>query len=302
MTTEIGAIAAAALGETPLSVEFVPTIEDSTVYRIETPSGRFFFKTEHEGHHIAMTAWAYARAAEAGVPVPDVVALDLTKERWPEEFVIVSAVAGTDLQHDPLEGDELARVLAESGEVMRQLHGVTVDGFGELEQLDDDTVAGEEDDHLSYLRERIAWGLPYLLQHDLVTSDTHDAVLEIVEAAERLAPTPARGSLLHGDVGLDHIFVDRSTMKITGLIDFEPEVADPTVDLGSFDYFYPDLIAYVLEGYGDLPDDIDVRLAFYGLVQTVGSTRWDHEKGLTQYVPRGLEEIERRADLLRALL
>ncbi len=303
MTNEetVAGIVRDVLGEQPTAVEHVPTIEDTTVYRIEAPSGRLFFKTEHEGHDITLTAWAYERAAEAGVPSPPVVHLDASRKRWPEDFVILRAVPGTDLEHDPLEGDELRRVLADSGRLMRRLHTITLDGFGELER-DGDDVIGEKKDHRSYLRSRLAWGLPYLVARGLLTAETHDDVVRLIDHADVLAPPPPRGSLLHGDVGLDHIFVDRTTMTITGLIDFEAECADPIVDLGSFHYFYPDLIDHVLGGYGDLPSDIDVRLELYGLVQAIGSTRWDHEKGFPQYIEHGCSEIVRRTKKLRELL
>src|SRR5437867_370618 len=62
----VAEIAHEVLGERPSLVEHIPTLEDSTVFRLRLSSGDVFFKTEHEGHPIAAAAWAYDRAASVG--------------------------------------------------------------------------------------------------------------------------------------------------------------------------------------------------------------------------------------------
>jgi aminoglycoside phosphotransferase (APT) family kinase protein len=291
-----------ALGERPSSVERVPTLEESDVFRLHVSSGVVFFKAEHEGHPVAVSAWAYDKAGAAGVPVPDVLHVDVSCERWPKEFIIVSAVAGTDLQHDPLDGAALAETVAAFGALLGRIHTVRTDGFGPLDFRDAaaSEPVGESADHASHVRASTSWGLPYLVAKGLVPDQLAARVGSVLARHEELFAAPAHGVLVHDDPGLDHVFVDRTRMRITGVIDFEPASADPAWDLGAFAFHYPHLVRYLLDGYGDTPDDLDVRLELYGLVRAVGSARWEHELGFD--ITRPLDEIARRCVHLEALV
>ena len=282
-----------ALGERPLSVVHVPTLEDTHVYRLELPSGGVFFKSEHEGHPIDVAAWAYERAATVGVPVPRVLHVDRTRERWPAEFVIVTAVEGTDLQHDPVEGDALIEAIRGYGDLLRRLHTIELEGFGDLRfDRPGAEPTGSYTDHASAVTHSTDWGMPYLLEHRLIEATTSERIAEILDRHEELFTGPQRGVLLHDDPGLDHLFIARDDMRITGLIDFEPRSGDPAWDVAAFAFHYPDLAPHLIDGYGDgLPDDLDVRVELYGLTRAAGCARWDHERGFD--ISRPLAEIER---------
>lgn len=290
------------LGERPIAVEHVPTLEASHVYRVHLPSGIAYFKSEHEGHPIDVAAWAYEKAATVGVPVPKVLHLDLSCERWAEEFMICTAVPGTDLQHDPLEGPALVETLEGYGDLLRRLHSVALVGFGDLvfRSASAEDPVGSFPNHASHVRASLDWSLPYVLEHRLVTRDAATLIEEILARHGELVAGPEQGVFLHADAGLDHLFVDRASMEITGLIDFEPRSGDPAWDLSTFAYHYPDLAAHLLDGYGTLPDDLDQRLELYGLLRAVGCARWEHERAMNIDYP--LSEIARRSGRLKELL
>jgi aminoglycoside phosphotransferase (APT) family kinase protein len=237
-----------------------------------------------------------------GVPVPEVLHLDLTCERWPKEFVLITAVAGTDLQHDPLEGAALAHAIEGYGALLRRLHDVPLQGFGELDFTEASATepVGRFADHAEHVRAAPDWGLPYATERGLVGADVADAIRDILARHEELFLGPNDGVLVHDDPGLDHLFVERKQMRITGLIDFEPHSADPAWDLAAFGFHYPHLLGHLLDGYGQCPDDVDLRLEVYGLVRAVGCARWDHERGFD--IERSLNEIVRRTNHLEALL
>lgn len=289
------------LKERPVSVKHIPTLEESYVFRIELPSRTVFLKSEHEGHPIDVAAWAYEKAASVGVPVPEVLHLDLSRERWPEEFMIISAVPGSDLQNDPLKGDALAEALTSFGELLRRLHAVDLAGFGDLVFAEGaPEPVGLYADHASHIRACPDWGLGYLVERALVGPAQADEIREIAARQEELFPGPSRGVLLHDDAGLDHVFVERSRLQITGVIDFEPRSGDPAWDLAVFAFHYRELLRHVVEGYGDVPDDFALRCELYGLVRAVGCARWDHERDFD--ITRPLDEIARRTSYLKSLL
>lgn len=291
-----------ALGERPTSVEHIPTLEASHVYRVHLSSGVAYFKSEHEGHPIDIAAWAYEKAATVGVPVPTVLHLDVSRERWAEEFMICTAVPGTDLQHDPLEGPALVETLEGYGDLLRRLHGVVLVGFGDLEFRSDSATdpVGSFPDHASHVRASLDWSLPYVIEHGLVTAEAVTRIEEIIARHEELIAGPGQGVFLHDDAGLDHLFVDRTTMEITGLIDFEPRSGDPAWDLATFAYHYPDLATHLFGGYGRVPDDLELRLELYRLLRAVGCARWEHELGMD--ISYALNSIDRHSSRLKALL
>jgi aminoglycoside phosphotransferase (APT) family kinase protein len=298
----VAAIVRDALGEKPDWVSHVPTLEASHVYRLHLRSGDAFFKSEHEGHPIDVAAWAYTKAATVGVPVPEVLHLDLSCERWPEEFMITTAVEGTDLQHDPLDGRALASVLEGYGELLRSLHSVELEGFGDLEfqEAKVGDPVGPFTDNASHIRRSLDWSLPYVVEHDFVAPEHVRRIETILDRNEELVVGPDTGVLLHNDPGLDHLFVERTSMRITGLIDFEPRSGDPAWDLSVFAYHYPELAHHLMGGYGSLPGDLDVRLRLYGLLRAVGCASWEHERGMDIAYP--LAQIARRLKELEALL
>lgn len=286
-----------ALGERPVTVEHVPTLEESAVYEVRLPSGDVYFKSEPSA---AITAWAYERAAGVGTPVPEVLHLDPTRERWPQEFVLLSALEGTDLEHDPPGDPELVDALRSCGALLRRLHTVELEGFGELELGDGPEPRGASPDYASHLRGSPDWGLPYLVHRRMLPEATEGRVRDVLARHEEVVRPPDRGVLIHGDLGLDHVFVEREEMRITGIIDFEPEAADPTWDLAIFGFHFPRLLAHLLEGYGPVPDDLDVRLELYGLLRAIGCARWEDERGMD--VAHRLREIEQRTTAMERRL
>lgn len=297
--TVVADIVRDAVGEPATSVECVPTLEETDVFRVHLSSGVVYFKAEDQA---SLTAWAYGKAASVGVPVPEVLVVDTSDERWPEPFVIVTALEGSSLEQDLLEGGDLATALAAYGDLLRRLHEVLLEGFGALrgpEQGRPDPW-GWAPDHPTWLRAVPEWGLPYLEEHGLVTGALVRRVIDVFARHEQVVPPPDHGVFVHGDPGLDHLFVDRKTMRITGLIDFEPASADPTWDLATFAYHYPHLIDRLLAGYGPTPDDLPLRLEVYGLARAIGVARWVHERASD--ARRELDEIANRATRLRSLL
>lgn len=122
--TVVADIVRDAVGEPATSVECVPTLEETDVFRVHLSSGVVYFKAEDQA---SLTAWAYGKAASVGVPVPEVLVVDTSDERWPEPFVIVTALEGSSLEQDLLEGEDLATALAAYGDLLRRLHEVLLE-------------------------------------------------------------------------------------------------------------------------------------------------------------------------------
>jgi aminoglycoside phosphotransferase (APT) family kinase protein len=279
-----------------LSTEHVFTYEEETdVFRLEMSSGDVFFKSE-ERYRIVEEAWAYRTAAGAGVPVPDVLHVDDSCERWPKPFSIITALTGSSIAKDPLEGAALADALAHYGAMLRLLHAVELPGFGAFVELG----RGKHPTLADATRTLPNWGLPYLHEHGLLDDATVANVRHVVERHEELYSFRGPAVFIHGDPGFDHVFADRITMKITGLIDFEPRAADPAMDLGIFAFHYPLKLEYLLAGYGPVPDDMAVRVDFHAMLRGVGASRWMHEKGLR--IDDHLPEVTHRAARLSKML
>ena len=292
------------LGERPRLVEHVPTLEDSDVFKIYLDGSVAYFKAEHEGHPIDVLAWAYRKAASVSVPTPEVLHVDTSLTQWPREFVLIAQVDGSDLEREPLTHEQLGNAVEQLGRVVAHLHSVPLDGFGDLAFTDPSASdpVGAFADHASNVRATLhGWSFPYVTEHRLIGAETADRVREVITRHDELIGGLEQGVLVHDDLALEHVFVERDTIRITGLIDFEPRSSDPMWDLAVFAFQYPHLAPHLLRGYGGTyPDDVDRRLDFYGLIRALGTARWEHEKQMS--IERALREIDRlSAKLTRAL-
>lgn len=116
-----------------------------------------------------------------------------------------------------------------------------------------------------------------LLPADLVTRNR-----QVAEAALR----PWTPAFTHGDLQIAHIFVDRDSNEVTGIIDWsEAGQGDPMHDLATFTLGHEEHLDDVLTGYGPHPDlDQDAIRAWWSL-RSLLAIRWLSEHGFDPFTP-----------------
>jgi aminoglycoside phosphotransferase (APT) family kinase protein len=269
------------------ALEPVPTYPDTIVYEIATTSGRAIFKAIDPGgmdpDGIALEAWVCERARAAGIPAPQVLAVDTTKARFPGSFFIMEKAAGAPLERLTLEDGQLHVLLVEFGSHLRALHEIRIPGFGWLDEATfraAGDVKGRAETWSAALMDEIEGSLRYLSDAGLASAEI-DAIQSTIEAGTGLLGSFTDGRLLHGDIGLLHIWADPDALRVTSLVDFgERSTGDPASDFGDIE---GSNLRSVLTGYEpeDASGTID-KVRFYALIRAIPWAKKWHSRGETQ--------------------
>jgi aminoglycoside phosphotransferase (APT) family kinase protein len=269
------------------TLEPVPTYPDTIVYEIVAPSIRAIFKAidpaGRDPDGIALEAWACEAARDVGVPAPRVLVVDTTRARLPASFFIMEKAAGAPLERLSLPEDRLDALLTTFGSHLRALHEIRIPGFG---WLDEDAfrttgqVRGRAETWSAALIDEVEGSLRYLSGAGLAPGEI-DEIRSTIEARGGRLRGFTDGRLLHGDIGLLHVWADPDVLQITGVVDFgERSSGDPASDFGDIEGQH---LGSVLAGYG--PEDpsgtIDA-IRFYALVRAIPWAEKWHARGETQ--------------------
>ena len=102
-------------------------------------------------------------------------------------------------------------------------------------------------------------------------------------------------SLVHNDLGLEHLLVDEQGTELVGIIDFEDAtIGDPAVDLVPLRAaFGPDALPRLLPDDG-LGDRLPERLHFYRWMGSIHAIVYGVTQGVPAEVEHGLRELRRR--------
>jgi aminoglycoside phosphotransferase (APT) family kinase protein len=219
-------------------------------------------------------AWALGRCRDLGIPVPRVLSLDTSGD---EDVLVVSWEPG--VSAGDLPDDLLGLAARQAGEMLRVVHGVRLEGFGWIdhEERPAGEIHGQDASWQESIAREMAWATDHLERRGLLHAP-ESALLRSAYDERRDALASVRvGSMLHGDLSINHILADPRTGEVTSIIDWSDlQSGDPVWDLavhgtrrhGTWDTF--------LAGYGDA----DLTLVpFYRCVRAAWVARWIDERG-----------------------
>jgi aminoglycoside phosphotransferase (APT) family kinase protein len=253
--------------------------------------------------HFQIEAWAAPAARAAGLPVPAVRHVDLSRQHLPYDLEIVDAAPGI-----PLADATGLLPLAALGRAVRSLHAVAVDGFGLLDPGAWDAAGpprGACDSWPEFL-------LTHLDAH--VAACRRDGALTADEAADALAChrdaeaqlATQTGALLHGDLANRNVLVEDGALS--AILDWEDALAgDPLFDVACWGTFVGnhERRAAFLAGYAGaatLPAEAEFRYWLYYLRIMLAKTVHRRRFGwaATDRIPAGAR-LRPALDALRRL-
>ena len=238
---------------------------------------RFTTLTDKGGSRFESERIAYDLLRESDVPVPEVVALDLSLKIAPYAYLITTRLPGAPVidgwpEFTPA---QQAHVAHDTGRYLAHIHSHPFDRFGKLRSLDFDRWGDYVADFLHrYTQQALQLGGLHAQEVDQLHAvlQRHQSVLDHV----------TEGALLHSDYHFENILQHEGV--ITGVIDFEWAYAgDPLADLVVADQWErtcPGSKAGVMAGYQSvraLRPDADIRLSIYQMLGLVESLV-DHKK------------------------
>ena len=103
------------LGEQPIRVTHMPFGHNSITYQVSLPDRHLIVRTHQDPHVFAKTEHNLTILADLGLPVPSVLASDLTKTNYPFAYLILPEIPGRDLRYElnAMTPDQMTRLAAQ---------------------------------------------------------------------------------------------------------------------------------------------------------------------------------------------
>ena len=246
----------------------------------------------------AKEVWCLARAGEAGIPSPEVLASGVVDDA---AYMILEYIEGVGGKQ--YEGDKLGLWHA-LGRYSRIIHEIPVTGFGNL--LADPERGFFDDSHSPTWDRFVDYNLESLTDGDaLLALGVYDRAdrPRIAEVFESLRPLGSETALNHGDLALRNTIVGidgRVTLFDWGMAGVRPS---PYSEFATMRTWYnpgPDALDAFFDGYGVAPAEIDAlapAIRHCRLLESFDTLRWaiDHSADVPTYV-------DRARDALRAVI
>lgn len=247
---------------------------ENEVYDVKTDKGEHVILRIRRkgGTSFAQEAWAIRQCHDAGVPVADVLysdAVSLEKDA-PTEVMVQSKIGGVPFEEirPSLDVATRDRVLFQIGNILRSIHSVHVEGYGNRQGDGTWDFASWEDYMTKFISDRER-EKELILSAGVSEEELQTSVSELRRLLEDYpCPDPV---LCHGDFMPPHILVSKE-FKVTGIIDFGLFRGNsPFFDLAYFNLCTSDeYMKSFAKGYqerGQVEDfEIKLRLQKIGLI------------------------------------
>ena len=251
------------------------------VYFAKTPEEDVFIRMNRDTRIFPVEIVGYQEFARVGVPVPKVVGYEGNPIHLGYPTIILSRVPGEALNTIELTPEQERDIYSQAGKLLRNIHTIKVDGFGEL-VAEGGKLKGDAATWQQYWcnkrHERISTEVQYMLEHNFIDQAEADKLLAIGESIQGVEPSES--VLLHKDFHGSHIFTDKKT--ITGIIDLGGIIGgDPRFDVAMSLFFQkPDQQKAFKEGYGKEAEDPVVEK--YIALIAANKVVWRHQGGIIQ--------------------
>lgn len=255
------------LGRTADKIEPLVVWQDRAAYRVTLGSERFVVKTDDEHETVAREVAGQRRAADAGVRVPEVVAVtdDAFAMRW---------VDGVTLQDHPT--PDAWRNTGAHVRIAHDLGGGPPFGTG---------FGGFEPEQPTWRAFFEAFAERMLRDCELDLEFPAAPAARIRAAVHAAAPLLDAPHLAwcHGDLQPEHVLVDPATSRVAAIIDWADQGSgDIGWDVAVMTIDHAQHLDEFLAGYGagdELRAALDQLLPLYGVVRLVGEAGWLAEHG-----------------------
>ena len=210
-------------------------------------------------------ARAYERLRALGLPVPEIIALEVSRSLVPLPYILMTRLPGTPAT---FLGTEMpSGVAIQTGEFLAQIHGVIMDSFGWLSNLDVNPMSSA----VELTGSMFYWHLEEAYRNRAIDSAVRARLVEVWERVKPYVAQVRQPHLIHRDFQFDNILVNDG--RVTGIIDFEWGAAgDAAWDFMVEDRWEkqcPGSVKYIYEGYQamrPLPAHLPILKPFYLLL------------------------------------
>ena len=279
------------LKRAPANLISIPTYPDTIVYEAQYPDNPVIFKAiDPDGcdpDGIALEAWVCERVRALGVPGSRGLAVDTDKSVFPGSYFMEKA-KGCALDSLQLTTEERQRYVRLLGSYLKKLHTVKLGGFGWLDEAHyrrTGEVKGREATWRISVLKKVPSSLEYLEREGAIDRRTVETIHGLIAAHGEVLDQCAEASLLHGDLGDIHVWVDPEREDITSLVDFGERMAgDPVWDIIEWEWKEIDTL---LEGYepdADMKESFEVKFYLYAVLRAIPWAQKWYSRGAVQTI------------------
>ena len=202
-------------GKSFKKVEFKPAGKTNFVFDVFTTKGNYIVRiatSRTKIHDYIKEQWATQKAAEAGVPVPEI--LEVGNEIIDLPYMLQEKADGTEAIHHP---DRL-KILCKLGKYARKVHSIKTEGFGAVFNWSKNKLSKKKT-WLEFLEKelKVTEGLKFLEQHEILRKKKIKKLNAEYEKIKKWKITPV---LNHCDLRLKNVIVNDDG-EIKALIDWE---------------------------------------------------------------------------------
>jgi aminoglycoside phosphotransferase (APT) family kinase protein len=211
---------------------------------------------------------AYDALRAAGIPAPEVIAVDDTHTLAPYDYVIMTKIEGAPLIDcwSSLSAPQREQTAYQAGCLLARMHGITFDTFGKL------YGSGRIfDTWYGYVQDYVVRFGGEAVDKGQISSVLYDRIQAVLTQYQPTFDRLARGSLVHWDYHFGNLL--QQDDAISGILDFEWALSgDPAHDFNRRDQWEDDCPgsrAPLYAGYTSvrpLEDDHDLRVSLYQLI------------------------------------
>ncbi|MDP4039993.1 MAG: aminoglycoside phosphotransferase family protein [Candidatus Pacearchaeota archaeon] len=274
---------------------------------------RFSNLSQKKKWDLRKEVWVLKKLAEAGIPVPRVYSFYKNESENEHDYMTLEKLKGTRLDKiwDNLSSEEKKIIAKKIGKLIKKIHSIKLGKFGRLEEngeIDTDKsfqfkTDGDKKPHNQYIREFLIRTLKDFARLIGFEHLDHKKIARwtkfIIENKE-LYDYKDQPTLIHGDMHLGHLFVEKinGEYEITGVIDVEfAEPEHPEYDFiklhrqGFFNN--SELLNSLKEGYGEINEKL---VEFFRISRDIGFTQVLLESGANEKAEEVIEDIDKRID------
>jgi hypothetical protein len=270
----------------------IPTYPDTIVYEAQYPENPVIFKAiDPDGcdpDGIALEAWVCEKVCALGVPGPRVLAVDTSNSLFPSSYFVMEKASGFALNSLELTTEEQKHYVRLLGGYLRQIHAVKLDGFGWLDEahyVQTGEVRGQEATWRTSVLKKVPVSLEYLERKGAIDRRMIETIHGLMITHDQVLDRCTEASLLHGDLGDIHVWVDPEREIITSLVDFGERMAgDPVWDIIEWEWKEIDAL---LEGYepdAEMKESFEVKFYLFAVLRAIPwAQRW-YSRGAVQTI------------------
>ena len=254
----------------------------SPVFRLDlADGGRLVLKVYPDGRSWTpgKDAFAAAQLQDLAVPVTQYLLVDETKAKLPFRYAVTSYLPGVAAKIHK-DHPDIASVYRQMGALLRKLHSVGMQGYG---QMDASGIVSPVGTNAEFLRKIIAGAFEQFLHFGGDAALARRLCAIVDERFDDIVVHSSGPVFAHDDLHPGNVLVceaDDGTLSVSGLIDFgNARAADAVFDLAKClfcsKHEAPGCEEHILKGYGDIDHpDPEGALSYYTLLHRVIMWWW----------------------------